>query len=406
MNINICYAIHDKNNYCRYLATSITSVIKNTEKIIFFHIIHDNTLTIDSIDKLKLFIEKNNHKVIFYKIEDYISDRLLKTVESIADLINKRLTMGSLFRCFMRYILPIDVNKCIYLDCDTIVNIDIADLWSESTGSAGIAAVPECTATQGFMAEQPLCEMGKVTKENYFNTGVLLLDLNILRNSKEIIYDGLNFLALNKNCISLDQEIINLYYSSIYNKLDYKYNKFVNVLRSGATTFDKNSKCIYHYAGNIALLFPHDDYFTKLWLHYLSLSPWFDENYITYLSESVSNLTDASRIIFQKVLCQWGKKDFVLCGDANLKQTLRKLYKFAANAPFIEINDMENNPKLLEDSIKKLGKNSLIIVASKFYLLVQKELEKMGLVENEDFFYGGILLPIKLGGARSMNVKL
>ena len=48
--INVCYAIYDKTgNFSKIAATSILSLLENTESWVTIHILHDNTLSTENI---------------------------------------------------------------------------------------------------------------------------------------------------------------------------------------------------------------------------------------------------------------------------------------------------------------------------------------------------------------------
>ncbi len=89
------------------------------------------------------------------------------------DLVLKagHVTRSAYARLLMDRVLPDDVDRVIYLDCDTIVTGDLAALWSRDLSGLTVAAVPDASpythhAVLGLPAGAP-----------YFNSGVLLVDL-------------------------------------------------------------------------------------------------------------------------------------------------------------------------------------------------------------------------------------
>ena len=75
-----------------------------------------------------------------------------------------------------------DVQKVIYLDCDLLVLQDIVDLWNFDMQSNPLAA----TEDFGILSSKGKCREKEKNlcwnKEySYFNSGVLLLDLELWR---------------------------------------------------------------------------------------------------------------------------------------------------------------------------------------------------------------------------------
>ena len=80
------------------------------------------------------------------------------------------LTAATYYRLLMGDVLPPDMQRVIYLDCDLMLRGDIAELWHFPLGDAIVAAVPD----PGFTLHHVL---GLSKDAPYFNAGVLLIDL-------------------------------------------------------------------------------------------------------------------------------------------------------------------------------------------------------------------------------------
>lgn len=83
-------------------------------------------------------------------------------------------TPAVFYRMWIWDVLPIDVNKVIIIDADTIVNMDIAELWNLSIGDNGLAAVLDPNIT--IMNNSKLCQNDIINKNRYFNAGLLVMD--------------------------------------------------------------------------------------------------------------------------------------------------------------------------------------------------------------------------------------
>jgi lipopolysaccharide biosynthesis glycosyltransferase len=85
-------------------------------------------------------------------------------------------TVASYYRLLMAQVLPPEVSRVIYLDCDTIVREDLAKLWETPLGRYPLGAVPD----KNFKHRHVL---GLAEEAAYFNSGVLLIDLDRWRKA-------------------------------------------------------------------------------------------------------------------------------------------------------------------------------------------------------------------------------
>lgn len=86
------------------------------------------------------------------------------------------------FRCLVGSLLPASERRCLYLDGDTIVRRDLAPLWTtDLDGHAAGAALDYFLARCGD-AIAPWRELGLDPDGLHFNSGVMLIDLDIWRD--------------------------------------------------------------------------------------------------------------------------------------------------------------------------------------------------------------------------------
>ncbi len=80
------------------------------------------------------------------------------------------LTAATYYRLLISDVLPPNMHRVIYLDCDMLVCSDIADLWNFPLGDAIVAAALEPSFVQNHV-------LGLPDDTPYFNAGLLLIDL-------------------------------------------------------------------------------------------------------------------------------------------------------------------------------------------------------------------------------------
>ena len=301
--IHVCFSLHDKTGrYSKFTGTTILSIFENTNSEVTAHILHDNTLTAENRDKFIYLAGRYGQLVKFYNVEELCADKISEILNFAPEVKNAYVSIGTFYRLLIPQIIPSDVDKIIYLDSDIIVKLDIKELWQINLGDKILAAVPEIlSSSEKEMQERfPLCSYNFVRCEDYFNGGVLVINLNLLRGEEKILTEALQLCSQNPHMRNFfDQDILNFCFSTKALKLPTTFNRFTRIARIENESLEKK---IYHYAGNFFMcglgLELHDP-FNRLWMNYFINSPWFD-------TDSIARLYDDVRQIYNNL-----KKDMV-----------------------------------------------------------------------------------------------
>lgn len=219
--IHVALCLYDiDGNYSKHAAVTMTSIFMNTQSKVIVHLVHDNTLSVYNKNMLINNAVKYNQTIDMINIRD----RAINIFNN-SNFITRKFTIGSFYRLFLADLLP-NVNKVIYLDCDIIVEMDIKKLWDAFDSSYPIAAVHDYPIhyypSRCYIANK----MG-LNSNNYFCSGVLILNIDILSHKYNIIKDSILF--FNKYMkISLfpDQDFLNYEFKNNYQQLDTRYNTF------------------------------------------------------------------------------------------------------------------------------------------------------------------------------------
>lgn len=133
--INICLACD--NNYAKYAGVVITSVLYNAENNdnYNFYIIHNGLIESWRKEILSL---KNIRNCDIKFIE--VNDNLYSDCKNFQT--NKYLSVAACYRLKLPLLLP-SINKISYLDCDVIVNSNIANLYNIEIGRNLIARIKD-----------------------------------------------------------------------------------------------------------------------------------------------------------------------------------------------------------------------------------------------------------------------
>lgn len=174
--IPIFYAVDD--GYVPFLAVSIHSLIENSSKEYYYAIKILYTNICEENKKKILKYERDNVKIEFVDLNYYI--------EEIKDKLFTRdyYTKTTYFRLFIPNIYP-QYNKVIYLDSDTVLLGDVAELYHQDMGSNLVAVVPDdIIQNEEIFQEYVEKVVGVADYRRYFNAGVLVMNLDEMRKSK------------------------------------------------------------------------------------------------------------------------------------------------------------------------------------------------------------------------------
>lgn len=193
------------NKYAPYVSVAIKSIIENASKenkykIIIMH----QELSKENIERISSLAEDG------VEIEfAYMKDGL----DSITDRVENRLrcdyfTLTIYFRLFIPEMFP-EYDKGIYIDSDIVVPGDISKLYNIELGDKLIGACADKSVVEVPELAKYMEEAVGVSKYEYINSGVLLMNLKELRK----VEFSRRFLTLltkyHFDCIAPDQDYLN-----------------------------------------------------------------------------------------------------------------------------------------------------------------------------------------------------
>lgn len=170
--MNIMYATDD--NYVEIMAVSIQSLFHhNNPKEICLYIVTDN-IQESNREKLVTMVKNQGAKITLIEKPDIrkIIGVELKTLRW-SDSAYSRLFLKLLYSDYP------EVEKLLYIDCDTLITDSLQELWDTDIRDFLGAACLEC------MSRMHKKIIGASSKDNYVNTGMLLL--NVTRWKQEDI---------------------------------------------------------------------------------------------------------------------------------------------------------------------------------------------------------------------------
>ena len=396
--IHVCFGLHDKTGrYSKFTGTAMLSIFANTNSKITVHILHDNTLSIENRDKFIYLAGQYGQFVKFYNVEKLCADRIEKIYQSFPRIDKRRFSIATFYRFFIPVVFPNDIEKAIYLDSDIIVNIDINEFWKIELGDKVLGVVPENTL--GAKSQnQPLCLAGYVKGEDYFNAGVLLMNLTLLREKEATIIGGIKFLSENPQYEKyLDQDVLNYCFSTESLTLPVKFNMMMHLpVVKKKENIDKE---IYHFSAHSLRLNMNNPFF-RLYINYFMKTPWFDENTIGRLYEGFLNIRNNLKRQTAKLSATLSDKTRAFFVEPTKIESMKKFFAIRDDEIIIPAENEESIQKLIDAMKVSQGKCVFFIMTKKF--LGKKFpidlLTEAGFALNKDFVKGWEILSEAYGG--------
>lgn len=194
MNLIVVYSSDD--NYAQHTGVSILSLLDNNKHFDDIHIyIIDNEISKDNKEKLNNIIDCYKRKITFINFNEYKNILRLNMQWNIS--------ISAYARLFISSILPLDIDKVLYFDCDTVIVNKIDELWNMDITGYCVAGVADTVSSETKSA------VGVSNNENYINSGMLLINLKKWREDN--IQDKfINFIdSKNGSITHHDQGVIN-----------------------------------------------------------------------------------------------------------------------------------------------------------------------------------------------------
>lgn len=295
MLVPIVFAIN--KSYIKQLATVITSIMQNNyrnndyEFHILFTDISDKNQNI-----LNSYVNQLGATIHFVDMKSIIRNIDLEMLMSRRD----GYTYISL-ETYFRYFIPelfLKYEKILYLDTDILVDNDLSMLFEENIDGFYSGVVKDSFMTSIMQDEffltqeypkmsyrQYLKEILKKKNQDYFNAGVLLLNLAKIRNDN-VISRLWNFTFANSPLEFQDQDALNAVFENNVKFLDVRWNVLKNWQKF---TNDKKQKTPYiiHYVGENKPWICNERYaydypMIKEWWDVYKQTPFYEEKEVEY----------------------------------------------------------------------------------------------------------------------------
>jgi lipopolysaccharide biosynthesis glycosyltransferase len=296
----IVYASDDQ--FADILGVSLVSLFennKNGDEIIVF--ILDDKISNKNKNKLIKIFNRYNGKYQFIDVSQLIVPELF---------ISSRWSKSAFTRLFMSELLPENISKVLYLDCDTLINQSLEEIWHIDMANNIIAGVNDCLSS-GYKKN-----LGMNTESPYINSGVILIDLNKFRKFNCGTKIAQFIERHGKTIRYPDQDIINglfegniLILEPMFNSMTIFYDfTYENMLKYRKPDFYYSKEQIQK-----AVLNPCIIHFTS---SFLSVRPWVKGSKHPYVN----------KYFLYKTLTPWINKEVSNDNRGNIKKIYSKIF--------------------------------------------------------------------------------
>jgi lipopolysaccharide biosynthesis glycosyltransferase len=256
-------------DYCLYAAVAIGSLVlqaspNNNYDIIVF-------ADPEAISRVNLFTsiikDYKNFSIRLVNAFSFVDSRIYNMFH-----ISNHIAKSAYYRLLAPTVLN-NYDKVVYLDCDLVIHSDIAKIYNEELGDNAIASVRDMRYHIMFTIDYShrqylLHKLEMKNPYNYFNSGVLVMNLKEMRAKKlsRAFFDKLNEL---KTPWGWDQCVLNCVCERQTKLLDMKWNhQFAIPYQTPNYEIDCPTELVKEYIGNI-----NDHYIT----HFTDwFKPWID----------------------------------------------------------------------------------------------------------------------------------
>lgn len=268
------------NHYVIPLSVTLKSILANFEA--------SQKITCFVIDG---GIEDSNKQKILKSLDSkQIAIEWLQPCDSVLNKVkvSGHVTISTYYRLLIPDLLPQQLKKAIYLDCDLVVNNNLQQLWTIDIGDSYLLAVQdmgirEVSNPRGGLHNYQ--ELAIPSNSKYLNAGVMVLNLEKWR-TENISTQAIEYLEQNKeHVLNWDQDGINAVLAGKWRELDPRWNQTPSVYKYQSWTDSPFTEEIYksviqqpyivHFATAIKPWHYYCEHPAKdLFFQYLDLTSW------------------------------------------------------------------------------------------------------------------------------------
>lgn len=237
MTWNVLYC--SDNNYAPYLGVSIQSLLENNKSAesIVFYVVSDN-ISDDNIERLKRQIAKHgdSRRLVLIDGRQWV-ERM-----TAMNILPYRGGHAANLRLFFIEYVEKNMERLLYLDCDTLVCGDLSELFEQPLNNSTAAVVLDSLSGKEYKTA-----IGFDSDDRYFNSGMVLFDVKkwIENDCQQKLIEYMN--DPQYNFPNNDQDFLNLLLKDDKIVVSPKYNfQTTHAVYSNRTYFASYPSEVYY----------------------------------------------------------------------------------------------------------------------------------------------------------------
>jgi lipopolysaccharide biosynthesis glycosyltransferase len=261
------------SNFVRHCAVTLVSLFENNRNGQFsVHIVGDGLSPADGDTLARLCARYGNESHFYTPPAGLLDGFSIRAAEG-------RISMAAYYRCMLSALLPEQIGRVLYLDCDIVVEGDITPLWETDLSDLAVACVEDVGSGSPERYER-LCYDPAY---RYFNSGVLLVNLDYWRRHRvdRLCIDY--FHAHPERIRFNDQDLLNAVLHEHTRYVDRRWNMQDGFYRYGmdrrspdpeAYREELRRPVVLHFTNKKPWRFDSLHPLRDRYFHYLDLTPW------------------------------------------------------------------------------------------------------------------------------------
>lgn len=269
--MNIILSTDD--NFVQHCCVAMISILENNDDVSFY--LFTAGLTQKNYDLITRLVEERKGVLHLCKIDDAVTMDF-----PMPKGAGEHISIATYYRLFAGIVLPPDVDRVIYLDCDIVVRGSLKSLWQMDINNYALGAVYQ---GMNFLTAEDFNRLGIPEEKGYFNAGVLLINLDYWRK-RQVTERLFDFIKNNYHRIKQhDQDTLNAVLYDEVKPISYTWNYLPQfyLVKKGLSFpvhvdySEKIDPIVIHY---VSVPKPWDygcsNPYTKEYFKYLDLTPF------------------------------------------------------------------------------------------------------------------------------------
>lgn len=236
--MNLMFVVND--HYIEQLLVTLNSIFMNQSGEINVYVVTDG-LALNNRRKLERFIARRGGSLQLKVHRDPCIDE-----EKMVNRNWNPIVYYKLYGIFGIY----GVERILYLDCDVVVDKDLTKFYYSDLSGYYAAVVEDVGMEQVIADYETHLKQLMVKKGEYFNGGVMLLNLKKIREDMSLEYMLNQFEQYASLMVFNEQDLLNMLWSQHLLYVDARYNRIASDFRYRKKIGMDQEATIYHYTTN------------------------------------------------------------------------------------------------------------------------------------------------------------